>query len=847
MRKTGRQGEGERGRQGSRGAPLRPSAPLHPCTPAPPLLAIWALVLTYAVLFSWLSVSRHRAFMTNAFDLGNVDQAVWNTAQGRPLAFTNWRGVDLDLATDNRLAMHVEPIYFLIAPLYWIWPSPEALLVLQTVVLALGAWPVYWLARERLKSSWAGVAFAAVYLLSPSLEAANLWEFHAVTLAAPLLLFAFYYVQRGRAGRFWLFAVLAMATKEEVPAIVFLMGVYIAFALRRPRLGLASAGVALAWFAIAVGVIIPAFEGDRSPYLRYYGDLGDGPLGLARTLVIRPDLVLGKLLDERNLRYLRDLFAQVGFVSLWNPATLSFALPDLAINLLSDHEPMHFVEKYHYVAPMMPGLMISAVLGAAWLSSQTSKFQTSEVFKDFRGLSLAPKLITTWVLAAALFYHYYHGYTPLARAFEPYRVTAHHRLGEEIARQIPPDAAVSAQPNLNPHVSQRRVLYRFPYIGDAEYVFLDVSSLANKRNMFGDIEAMLRRGEFGIVRAEDGYLLLRRGAPPQPLPDRFFDFARAANPQPAYPATVDFTPPGSSDAILRLIGFDLWDGRHTEMPQTPLRFFFYFQALRPLTEDYAIALYLLNRDGQVIGGMDLEEKPGVQYWYPTSRWRMGETIQLEISDMPWWTAQYPAYRVALGVVRGTDPWDVGARLRPRVVNSRWQMPLAADGTLVELMAFRTDRGEMPVRVERPRLFRPPRIAFTVSDAEWQNGVRLLGYRTAFDRKRSTLNVTLYWQAGGKPSPDYTVFVHLIGADGLRGQHDGPPSLGEPPFAGGWLPMSGWLPGEVIVDTHPVPIAPEVPAGEYWLAVGMYDPATMTRLPLVNGADHVRLEQGIRLK
>ena len=827
---------------------------------------MWTLVSAYAALFAWLSISRHRAFMTNAFDLGNVDQAVWNTAQGRPLVFTNWRGVDLDLATDSRLAMHVEPIYFLIAPLYWVWPSPEALLILQTVVLALGAWPVYWLARERLGSPWAGVTFAAVYLLSPSLEAANLWEFHAVTLAAPLLLFAFYYVQHGQAGRFWLFAVLAMATKEEVPAIIFLMGLYIAFVLRRPRLGLASAGTSLVWFTIAVGVIIPAFEGDRSPYLRYYGDLGDGPLGLARTLVTHPDLVLSKLLNERNLCYLRDLFAQVGFVSLFNPATLSFILPDLTINLLSDHEPMHFVEKYHYVAPMVPGLMISAVLGAAWLARYFSSWKLHPPLRGWPILTrlapiegprndrydcwssgLAMGLITGWVLIAALFYHYYHGYTPLARAFEPYRVTEHHRLGEEIARQIPPNAAVSAQPNLNPHVSQRRVLYRFPYIGDAEYIFLDVSSLANKRNMFGDIEAMLRRGEFGIVRAEDGYLLLRRGAPPRPLPERFFDFARVVNPQPTYPTTVDFTLPGSGDAILRLIGFDLWDGRHTEMPQTPLRFFFYFQALRPPTEDYAIALYLLNSEGQVVGGMDLEEKPGVQYWYPTSRWQIGETIKLEISDMPWWTAQYSAYRVALGIVRGTDPWDVGARLRPRVVNSRLQMPLTADGTLVELMAFRTDWGEMPVRVERPRLFRPPRMAFTVSDAEWQNGVQLLGYRTAFDRKRSTLNVTLYWQAGGKPSPDYTVFVHLVGADGLRSQHDSPPGLGEPPFTGGMLPMSSWLPGEVIIDTHPVPITAEIPAGEYWLAVGMYDPATMIRLPLINGTNYVQLERTIRLK
>ncbi len=797
-------------------------------SPLPYTLAVWALVLAYAALFSWISITRHRAFMTNAFDLGNVDQAVWNTAHGRPLAFTNWRGVDLDLATDNRMAMHFEPIYFLIAPLYWVWSSPEALLVLQTVVLALGAWPVYWLAAEKLGRRWAGVAFAAVYLLMPGLEAANLWEFHAVTLAAPLLLFAFYYAQKGRMGLFWLFAILAMGTKEEIPLTVFLMGLYIALVLRRPRHGIAAAAVALAWFALAVGVVIPYFEGDRSPYLRYYGDLGDGPLGLARTMVRRPDVVLGALLTPRNLRYLRDLFTQTGFLSLLHPLTLSFALPDLAINLLSDHEPMHFVQKYHYVAPMVPGLMIAAVLGSAWLCEQAARRWPGR-----RPIAVAA--VTTWALGAALFYHYYHGYTPLARAFEPYRVTEHHRLGEEIARQIPPDASVSAQPNLNPHVSQRRVLYRFPYVGDAEYIFLDVSSLANKRNMFSDIEAMIREGEFGIVRAEDGYLLLRRGAPPRPLPDRFFDFARVTNPQPEYPVTVEF-----GDAI-RLIGFDLWDGRHTEMPQTPLRFFFYFQALRPIEEDYAIALYLLDGEGQVIGGMDLTERPGVQYWYPTSRWQVGETIKLEISDMPWWTAQYPEYRVALGVVRGTDPWDMSARLRPRVVESRLLMPLAADGTLVELMAFRTDLGGMPMRIERWRRFKPPRMRYT-QQATWQNGVQLLGYDIQPRKVKpgDTLTITLYWQAGDTPSPDYTVFVHLVGPDGLRGQHDSPPGQGG-------LPMSGWLPGEVVTDIHRVPVAPDAPPGDYWLAVGMYDPATVTRLPLVDGADHLRLEQTVQVK
>ena len=201
-------------------------------------LAVWLLILLYIGLFSWQSVARHQAFATNAYDMGNVNQAFWNTVHGRPLQFTNWRGVELDLANDSRLAMHVEPIYFVLAPIYWLWQQPETILILQTIILALGALPVFWLARDRLRSHLAGVAFAAVYLLSPGLEAANMWEFHLVALAAPLLLFAFYFGQKGRWFLLWLFAVVAMATKEEVSLSVLVMG--FGFAICGPRPGAAG-------------------------------------------------------------------------------------------------------------------------------------------------------------------------------------------------------------------------------------------------------------------------------------------------------------------------------------------------------------------------------------------------------------------------------------------------------------------------------------------------------------------------------------------------------------------------------------------------------------------------------
>ena len=93
-------------------------------------------------------------------------------------------------------------------PLYWLWANVNVLLVVQTVALALGALPVSWLAYARLRSNVAAVVLPLVYLLYPALQAANMFDFHAFTLSAPLLLFAFYFMDAVVTGssswrRYW--------------------------------------------------------------------------------------------------------------------------------------------------------------------------------------------------------------------------------------------------------------------------------------------------------------------------------------------------------------------------------------------------------------------------------------------------------------------------------------------------------------------------------------------------------------------------------------------------------------------------------------------------------------------
>ena len=82
---------------------------------------------------------------------------------------------------------------------------------------------------------------------------------------------------------------------------------------------------------------------------------------------------------------------------------------------------------------------------------------------------------------------------------------------------------------------------------------------------------------------------------------------------------------------------------------------------------------------------------------------------------------------------------------------------------------------------------------------------------------------LVWRADGEPEAAYRVFVHLGEAAGhIVAQSDAAPA--------NWTrPATGWLAGEVILDTHALTLPEPLPAGPLTLRVGLYDPDTNARL------------------
>jgi 4-amino-4-deoxy-L-arabinose transferase-like glycosyltransferase len=112
-------------------------------------------------------------------------------------------------------------------------------------------------------------------------------------------------------------------------------------------------------------------------------------------------------------------------------------------------------------------------------------------------------------------------------------------------------------------------------------------------------------------------------------------------------------------------------------------------------------------------------------------------------------------------------------------------------------------------------------------AELGESLTLFGYLRPFGPAQTggVLPLTLLWQALEEIDADYKVFVHLVEVEGqLAAQRDSEP-------VGGSRPTSTWAVGEPIKDRVGLLLPADVPPGLYELVVGMYDPATLERLPV----------------
>ncbi|GHO44457.1 DUF2079 domain-containing protein [Ktedonospora formicarum] len=542
------------------------------------------LVLAYCVYFCILLTTKQDAFKTNGEDMGIMDQAIWSFLHGsmfhqticNSLTDTNCYGLD----GVNRFAIHYEPILFPISLLYLIWPDPKALLIFQVLVVASGAFPAFLLARLRLRNSWAGIPFAFLFLLYPAQQYAVNFDFHPVTLTAALLLFVLYFTYTRRTVWLFVFAILSLACKEELAGIIAMVGLWTLVFQGRWRVGLGLIVVALAWMGVGLLIVHYASPVGKSMLASRYSYLGNGPVDMALNVLLHPrSIIKDHIFEPSHFAYIRRLLTPSGGLPLLAPWILVIAAPTLALNLFSN-TPNMYSGHFQYSAEIVPILVFSAIEGVVVLMwvlrwalrrlkierdevqpELATKSQPLATSKPSLSLSLllrvgALTLLLCYIVACvSISTRKYDTYSAMfyTNGFIWPSVTSHNKLASRFLDQIPADASVSTQTSLIPHLSQRKNVYLFPYaIGHADYILLDATGYRYPFKGYdayaATVQSTLQGGNYGLVDLEDGFILMKRGAPVKDFTPALKMIEKYA-PPPLTPTPPEQTPPSNTGLI----------------------------------------------------------------------------------------------------------------------------------------------------------------------------------------------------------------------------------------------------------------------------------------------------------
>lgn len=392
------------------------------------------MVLLYALYFSVRTVGVHNGLGTSAYDFGLYDQGIWLMSRGHSPFVT--------LMGRNLFGDHSSFILVLLIPLYWVFSSTALLFVVQSIVVAIGALPVYWFSRQRLRSEPLAAAMAGVYLLHPSISWTNLENFHPDAALGTLVAFAIWAAYAGKWRWYWVAVVLALSVKEDVAFVLAPLGLWVALKADKKR-GLITSLASLFTMALMFLVVMRSFTGVafRNSWRIPFGGIG----GLLKTALTQPTKLISYLWSEDRPTYVWQMLAPVGFVFLYEPSLALVGFVMLASNVVSTFWYQHQIQ-YHYSIIIVPCI----VMGTVWALGKFSR--------------PARKWLSACIIATSLVCGYLWSPMPLARTTTtswnsqmPPVVAAR----ESISR-VPEDAVVAAYHSLTAQMARRVTIYSFP-------------------------------------------------------------------------------------------------------------------------------------------------------------------------------------------------------------------------------------------------------------------------------------------------------------------------------------------------------------------------------------------------
>ena len=448
---------------------------------------LWLAIGIYVVVFTWMNWELYRGLLLPHGDSAMYEEHLWNVIHGK--GFRSYLDQGLFLGE------HIQFVHLFLLPIYFFFPSHLTMELAETLALASGSIPIFWMARRWSGSVKCATCLAVAYLAYPPMQfldiAIDLKTFRPMAFGIAAMLFAFDQFERGRLKTTLLLFGVALSAKEDYALVLGPLGVWFAAQTLLPekwraahsslldkrklgfRLGLLL-GIGLAVFAVGylllvTRVLIPWFrEGSEVHYARYFAKFGGSMGEILKTMLTNPGLLFRELITIPSTNFTLGLLVPLGFAALLSPTRFLVGVPILVLLCLNeiiqgDPHPHH-----HFHGPIIAVLFWSASAG----------LQTARQFaeKDFASVLrfVQPRRVETvaaFVVSMSFFCGVLVAMSPCSIKFWDSGSTAHWKKlyvpGERasrfelVAEQIPLDARVASTDYVHPRFTHHERSYDY--------------------------------------------------------------------------------------------------------------------------------------------------------------------------------------------------------------------------------------------------------------------------------------------------------------------------------------------------------------------------------------------------
>ena len=192
------------------------------------LLLPFCICLLFFVAYTSIGVIRHMHFLTG-YDLADVDQAIWKYSRFEAPISTN-----LTYAFTPILWDHVELIYPLLVPFYWMANSVYTLIILQAFGICSSGVAVWLLCKKYKLSDFNTFALLVSYLSFYGIQNAIWADVHSLVFGITFLVWFLYFIEIKKWKTASVFFLLTIICKEDMALLTLLLSLVL-FYFRRDK------------------------------------------------------------------------------------------------------------------------------------------------------------------------------------------------------------------------------------------------------------------------------------------------------------------------------------------------------------------------------------------------------------------------------------------------------------------------------------------------------------------------------------------------------------------------------------------------------------------------------------